>query len=484
MATVATTRPLFFAGKPVLTDQLMQVANPATDEIIAEVADAGPAEVTAAVEHAAEAFGRWRETTAAERGRLLVDAAGELAASADEIARTITLENGKPVAEARTEVDFAIGYLRWFAEEGRRAAGEVIPSPDPRRRWFTTLEPIGVVGAITPWNFPAAMVARKLAPALAAGCTVVLKPAPETPLTALLIAEGLGRAGLPSGVLSVVPSTRAREVADVFYRHPGVRKLSFTGSTEVGREILRGGADGIKPAGLELGGNAPAIVFQDADLDLAVREVIGVKLLRAGGQSCICANRIYVHEAIYDEFRDRFLAAAADVRVGDGFAPDAQVGPLINATAVRRVAGLVAQAKSGGALVHTGEAPDGPGNWQPVTVIEGAREDMAIAGEELFAPIAPLYRFVDVDEVVERANATPQGLAAYVFTRSLSRALRVGEALEAGFVGVNDARGYVHEVPFGGVKHSGIGREGGAQGLCEYLHIKTWAIGLDDHEGS
>jgi succinate-semialdehyde dehydrogenase/glutarate-semialdehyde dehydrogenase len=269
-------------------------------------------------------------------------------------------------------------------------------------------------------------------------------------------------------------------VAGVFYEHPAVRKLSFTGSTAVGRSLMRGVADEIKGLGLELGGNAPAIVFDDADLDLAVEQVLAIKLLRVGGQSCICANRIYVQDGIYDRFRDRFLSAAARIEVAGGFTAGAQVGPLITEAARERVAGLLAEAEARGARLHRGPAPDGPGYWLPVTVVDGAREEMELAQQEIFGPVAPLYRFADEAEVIERANATPYGLAAYVFTEGLSRALRVGEALEAGFVGINDAQGYVHEVPFGGVKQSGLGREGGTDGLREYLETKTWAIRVSD----
>jgi succinate-semialdehyde dehydrogenase/glutarate-semialdehyde dehydrogenase len=472
--------PLHLAGEPVASEQSFSVLNPATAEPAAEVGDARAEEIATAIDRAAQALPEWKRTPAADRARILLDAADRLEARGEELARLITLENGKPLPESRHEVGFATGFLRWFAEEGRRANGAVVPSPDPSRRFMTTLEPVGVVGAITPWNFPATMVTRKIAPALAAGCAVVLKPASETPLTALAFADDLREAGLPPGLLSVVPSTRSSDVGQAFCESAAVRKISFTGSTEVGRELMRGAAEHLKQVGLELGGNAPAIVFDDADLELAVEHVVAVKLLRVGGQSCICANRIFVQDGIYDDFRERLVAAAGGVVVADGLADGAQVGPLINADALDGVRALVAEAEEQGAVVHRGECPDGSGFWHPVTVVEGVSDDMRLAREELFGPVAPLYRFSTEAEAIERANGTPFGLAAYLFTESLSRALRVGEALECGFVGVNDGQGYTQEVPFGGWKQSGLGREGGADGLREYLETKTWAIRVTD----
>ena len=476
MASDGQARAIPLGAEATPSRRSLSVLNPATEEVAARVADAGPREARIAVERAVSAFESWRRVPPVHRSRLLLAGAERLESEADELARTVTLENGKPLAEALSEVNFAVGYLRWFAEEGRRAYGQSVPSPDPARRLLTTLEPVGVVGAITPWNFPATMVTRKIAPALAAGCTVVLKPAEETPLTALAIARALSDAGLPEGVLTVLPSSRPAEIARVFYEHPAVRRLSFTGSTDVGREVMKGAAATLKGVGLELGGNAPAIVFDDADLELAVDEIVTVKFRRVGGQSCIAANRIYVHEAVYAEFLEMLLEAVGDLRIGDGLHGDTDLGPLINDAGVRKVRRLVADAEARGGVTFRGEAPDGRGYWHPATVVDGASEEMLLAREEIFGPVAPLYRFSDEEEAVIRANDTPFGLAAYLFTRDLDRAFRVGEAIEAGFVGVNDGHGYVHEVPFGGYKESGLGREGGSDGLREYMETKTWSM--------
>lgn len=465
-------------GEEVLLPTQYDVINPATEETIASVSDAGYEEAMQALDIAAKSFDLWKNTPPKQRADVLFKAYYKMQEELSSIAEIITMENGKPLEEAKQEVQFSAEYLRWFAEEARRSFGETVPSPTSGRRFFTTLEPIGVVGAITPWNFPANMITRKCAPALAAGCPVVLKPAPDTPLTALRIAKILTDAGLPKGVLSVLPTSRAPDISKAFFDHSATRMISFTGSTAVGKLLMAQAASKVLRVGMELGGNAPVLVFADADIDLAVQQTIAIKLLRVGGESCICANRIYIQDSIYEEFRERMWKKMQTLKMGPGTETGMQLGPLITAQAKRKIQGLLEDAKSQGAEVFQLPMTQKKGFFMPITLVEAIPEKARIANEEIFGPVVPLYRFSSEAEAIARANAVPYGLAAYLFTRDLSRAYRVGEALEAGLVGVNDCGGYVHEVPMGGYKQSGVGREGGREGLMEYLETKSWNIGI------
>jgi len=469
--------PIFLGGEEISLPQHYEIVNPATEAPCASVCDAGYAEAMQALDLAQKSFPIWKEFAPAKRADVLWKAYEIMRKEAPLIAKTITMENGKPLAEAEQEALFASEYLRWFTEEARRAYGITLPSPAKGRRFFTTVEPIGVVGAIVPWNFPANMITRKCAPALAAGCTIVLKPAPDTPLTALLIARILSEAGLPKGVLSVLPSSRAPEISKAFHDHPAVRMISFTGSTGVGKLLIQQAADKVRRVAMELGGNAPAIVFDDADLEKAVKEILAIKFLRVGGESCICANRIYVQKGIYDRFRARFWQEMEKLKMGPGTEKGVQIGPVINAKARQKIEELIADAKKHGAKIS--QIPHGQkkGFFVPLTLIEEVTEKARLANEEIFGPLAPLYRFSTEEEVIERANAVPYGLSSYLFTENIARAFRVGEAIQAGFVGINDCKSYVHEIPMGGVKQSGIGREGGEEGMREYLEIKSWNFG-------
>ncbi len=459
------------------------VIDPATGDPVAKVPDGGRAEMRRAIDAASEAFPRWAALPALERGRILLRLRDLMVEHQDELARLITQENGKPFAEAKREVAFATAYFAWFAEEARRTYGEIVPSPTPSKRLWVLRQPIGVVAAITPWNFPATMVTRKIAPALAAGCTVVLKPASATPLTALMIGKLFVDAGGPAGVLNIVVGRRSTELGGAVVEHPAVRKIAFTGSTDVGKRLMAGAAQSLKRVSFELGGNAPFIVFDDADLDAATDGAITIKFLRVGGQSCICANRLYIHETIADRFLSMFIDRVRALRVAPGFEDNAQIGPLINEDTLTRVSTLVDEAVAQGAKVAVGgrrltDGVRGRGIFYAPTVLTTVHEEMGVAQEEIFGPIAPVFTFRTDDEVIARANHTAFGLAAYCFTRDLRRAIRVAEALEYGMIGINDATGYTHEIPFGGMKESGLGREGGREGLEEYLETKAVSIGL------
>jgi len=461
----------------------MRVTNPATGELLAELPDAGRDDVWRAVDVAAKAFRSWAAQPAMERGKILRRVYELMTEQRDDLARLVTLENGKPFEEARREVAFATGYFSWFAEEARRVYGEIVPPPIPGKRLWVLKQPIGVVAAITPWNFPATMVTRKIAPALAAGCPVVLKPASATPLTALALARICEEAGLPAGVFNVVTGKRSGEIGQVFLDHPAVRKIGFTGSTEIGKRIMAGASAQLKRVSFELGGNAPFIVFDDADLNAAADGAVGIKFLRVAGQSCICANRIYVQESVADRFIPAFIERVKALKVAPGFEPGAQIGPLINDEILSKVDGLVKTAVADGAAVAAGgrRLTDGPlaaGLFYAPTVLMNVREEMEVARDEIFGPVAPVLIFRDEAEVIERSNATTFGLAAYFYTRDLRRAIRVAEALEYGMVGVNDSTGYTHEIPFGGFKESGLGREGGHQGIEEYMEVKSISIGM------
>jgi len=461
----------------------MTVRNPATGEGVAEIPDGGADDARRAVDAAAEAFPHWAALPALERGRVLLRLRDLMTERRDDMARLITQENGKPFEEAKREVTFATAYFGWFAEEARRVYGEIVPPPVPTKRLWVLRQPIGVVAAITPWNFPATMVTRKIAPALAAGCAVVLKPAGATPLTALMIARLFAEAGGPPGVFNVIAGRRSAEIGQAFLDHPAVRKIAFTGSTEVGKRLMAGAAASLKRVSFELGGNAPFIVFDDADLDAAADGAVAIKFLRVAGQSCICANRIYVQESIADRFIPAFTERVRALRVAPGFEPEAQIGPLINDEILGKVSGLVEEAVAQGARVAAGgrrltEGALERGLFYAPTVLTAVREEMAVAREEIFGPVAPVMTFSTDDEVVARSNNTTFGLSAYFYTRDVRRAIRVAEALEYGMVGVNDPTGYTHEIPFGGMKESGLGREGGRQGIEEYLEVKSVSLSL------
>ena len=460
----------------------ISVRNPADRGEVARVADCGSTEAHAAIDAAAAAFPEWRALTALERARPLRRLAELMARDAERLADLCSQESGKPLAEARTEVAYAASFLEWFAEEGRRIYGETIPASDPAKRLMVLKRPCGVAAAITPWNFPLAMVTRKMGPALAAGCTQVVKPAEQTPLSALAIAQLSVEAGLPAGVLNVVPGSDAAAIAAVFFGRPEVRHVSFTGSTEVGKLLIRQSADRVVRVSLELGGHAPFIVFDDADVDAAVLGAVASKF-RNAGQTCVCANRFLVQRGIHDAFVERFAAAAAELKVGDGRAPGTQIGPLIDDAGLAKAEAHVADAMAHGARAATGgrrARVDGCADrfLQP-TVLVGVTPAMRCFREETFGPVAPVCAFDREEDAVRMANDTPYGLAAYVWTRDGARVIRVSEALEYGIVGVNDALPAVAQAPFGGVRQSGLGREGGRQGIEEYLDLRfvSWRIG-------
>ncbi len=450
------------------------VTNPANGAELARVADMGGAETLRAIAAAERALPAWRARTAKDRAAILRRWFDLIVANADDLAALMTAEQGKPLSESRGEVVYGASFIEWFAEEGKRAYGEVIPTYAPDRRVLTLRQPIGVCAAITPWNFPIAMITRKVAPAFAAGCTVIAKPAEATPLSALALAELATRAGFPAGVFNVVTADAARapEVGRTLCDSPVVRKVSFTGSTEVGRILLRQSADTVKKLSLELGGNAPFIVFDDADLDAAVEGAIASKY-RNAGQTCVCANRLYVQEGVYEEFARRLAAKVAQFKVGPGMEPGVTIGPLIEPAAITKVEEHVADALSQGARVLTGGKRHALGGlfFEP-TILADVTQSMRVAREETFGPVAPLFRFQTEEEVIAMANATEYGLAAYFFSRDLGRVFRVAEALESGMVCANSGLLSTEIAPFGGVKQSGLGREGSRHGLDEYLEIK------------
>ena len=456
----------------------LEVADPATDRAFASVPDGGAADARAAVDAAHAALATWRSVPAKERSQILKRWNDLMLAHQDDLGRLVSREQGKPLAEGRGEVAYAASYVEWFAEEATRANGDVIPAPVPGRRMFALKEPVGVVAAITPWNFPAAMIARKIAPALAAGCTVVAKPAEDTPLTSLALVRLAEEAGVPRGVLNIVTASRERtpEVVDVWLADARVRKISFTGSTPVGKHLARRSADTLKKLSLELGGNAPFIVFDDADIDAAVEGLMVAKF-RNGGQTCVCPNRVFVHDTVHDEFVEKLAARVGALKVGPATQPDAQIGPMINARAVEKIERHVRDAVAKGARVVVGgerlrsASCDGPNYFAP-TVLAGADASMECSCEETFGPVVPITRFDDEADVVAAANDTPFGLAAYFYSNDVRRIWRVADALESGIVGVNEGALAAEAAPFGGVKESGYGREGSVHGLDDYLHIK------------
>jgi succinate-semialdehyde dehydrogenase/glutarate-semialdehyde dehydrogenase len=452
------------------------VVNPADGRGFTQVPDSGAADARAALEAAHAAFPAWRAVPARERAQLLKRWHAAVLQHQEDLGRLVSREQGKPYAEGRGEVLYAASYVEWFAEEATRTYGDLIPAPVHGRRLMAVKEPVGVVAAITPWNFPAAMIARKIAPALAVGCTVVCKPAEDTPLTSLALVRLAEEAGLPHGVLNIVTASRQRtpEVVDVWLADARVRKITFTGSTPVGKHLAQQSAPTLKKLSLELGGNAPFIVFDDADLDAAVSGLMASKF-RNGGQTCVCPNRVYVHERVHETFVEKLAARVAVLKVGPATEADAQIGPMINARAVAKIEEHIADAVAHGARVVTGgrrvRRDDGP-NYVAPTVLAGATPAMRLAQEETFGPVVPVFRFHDEAGVVALANDTPYGLAAYFYSRDVARIWRVADALEAGVIGINEGAVAAEAAPFGGVKESGYGREGSRYGLDDYLHVK------------
>ncbi|HEY1151109.1 MAG TPA: NAD-dependent succinate-semialdehyde dehydrogenase [Pseudoduganella sp.] len=466
--------------QPALDGTSYDVTNPADNSFIAHVPNSSGDDARAAVNAAAAAFPAWRARSAKERAQLIKRWHAAILANAEDLALVISSEQGQPLAEARGEVSYGASYVEWFAEEAVRAYGDLIPEPVRGRKMLVLKEPVGVVAAITPWNFPLAMIARKIAPALAAGCTVVAKPAEDTPLTALMLARLAEQAGLPPGVLNMITASREHTpaVAEAWQADGRVRKITFTGSTAVGKLLARGAADTLKKLSLELGGNAPFIVFDDADIDAAVNGLMAAKF-RNGGQTCVSPNRVYVHETVYESFAGKLAARVGALKVGPATEEDSQIGPTINQRAVEKITAHVADALSkGGVLLCGGERLRNLGtNYYAPTVIGDASHDMQLAHEETFGPVVPLFRFRDEEEVAAMANDTPFGLAAYFYSQNITRVWRMAERLETGIVGINEGALAAEAAPFGGVKESGYGREGSRYGLEDYMHTKYLCMG-------
>ena len=479
-ASVLRDRDLFreacyINGQWMTSNATTPVDDPATGETIGRVPRFGRAETRQAIEAAAAALLDWRARTGKERAASLRKWFDLVVANHEDLARLITLEQGKPLAESRGEIAYGAAFIEWFAEEAKRAYGDMIPSHARDKRLAVIKQPIGVVGSITPWNFPNAMITRKVSPALAAGCTIVLKPAPETPFSALALAVLAERAGLPKGVFNVITGVDT-EIGGELTSNPTVRKISFTGSTEVGRLLMGQCAATIKKVSLELGGNAPFIVFDDADLDAAVEGAVASKF-RNAGQTCVCANRILVQSSIYDEFSRRLVTAVKTLKLGSGFDEGVTIGPMINEAAIDKVETHIQDAVSKGATIASGGTRAGGSRFFTPTVLTGVTTAMAVASEETFGPVAPLFTFKTEDEAIALANATEYGLAAYFFGRDIGRVWRVAEALEYGMVGVNTGMISTELAPFGGVKESGIGREGSKYGIEDYLEVKYVCMG-------
>ncbi|ANZ04607.1 MULTISPECIES: NADP-dependent succinate-semialdehyde dehydrogenase [Raoultella] len=463
--------------RDALSSDVITVTNPANGEVLGSVPKMGAEETRDAIQAAHRALPAWRQLTAKERAAILRRWFDLMMANQDDLARLMTLEQGKPLAEAKGEIGYAASFIEWFSEEGKRIYGDTIPGHQADKRLIVIKQPIGVTAAITPWNFPAAMITRKAGPALAAGCTMVLKPASQTPFSALALAELARRAGIPDGVFNVVTGS-ASAVGNELTGNPLVRKLSFTGSTEIGRQLMAQCAQDIKKVSLELGGNAPFIVFDDADLDKAVEGAMASKF-RNAGQTCVCANRLYVQDGVYARFAEKLQQAVEQLHLGDGLQAGVTTGPLIDEKAIAKVQEHIADAVGKGARVITGGKVDAlGGNFFQPTILVDVPDGAKVAKEETFGPLAPLFRFTDEADVIRQANDTEFGLAAYFYARDLSRVFRVGEALEYGIVGINTGLISNEVAPFGGVKASGLGREGSKYGIEDYLEIKYMCIGL------
>ena len=462
-------------GRWLRGNRRFDVTDPATGAKLADVADLGLDETQAAIEAAARALPAWRATPAKERAAILMAWFRLMIENADDLARIMTAEQGKPLAEARGEVIYGASFLEWFAEEGKRVYGETIPTTSADKRFLVIKQAMGVCAAITPWNFPNAMITRKVGPAIAAGCPVIVKPAGQTPLSALAVAELGQRAGVPPGVLAVITAARSAAIGKLLCESETVRHLSFTGSTEVGRILAAQCAPTIKKLSLELGGNAPFIVFDDADLDSAVDGAL-ISKYRNAGQTCVCANRLYVQDGVYDAFVDKLAAKARGIKVGNGFEAGVTRGPMIDDAAVAKIECHIADALGKGARLLAGGKKFGARFFEP-TVLADATSDMLCAREETFGPVAPVFRFKTEDEAVALANDTEFGLAAYFYSRDIGRIFRVAEGLESGMVGINTGLISTAEVPFGGVKQSGLGREGSRHGIEDYVEIKYLCLG-------
>ena len=457
------------------SDDAIAVVNPATNEVIGYVPSLQPAQIEGLIEQSKQAQKLWQDRTASERSAILKRWYDLVIENSDDLARIMTLEQGKPVAEAKGEIIYGASFIQWFAEEAKRTYGDTIPTPAGSKRLMTIKQPIGIAAAITPWNFPTAMITRKAAPALAAGCSFIVKPANQTPLSAYAIAELAYQAGLPKELLVVVNNHSSVAIGDLFCQHPDIQKLSFTGSTGVGSQLIKQCADTIKRTSMELGGNAPFIVFDDADIDEAVKGAIASKF-RNAGQTCVCANRFYVQDAVYDQFVEKFKVAVAELKVGNGIEPGVTIGPLIDSKAKAQVMGYIETAVSQGANVAFG-GDDLGGLYVQPTILTDVTQDMDIVQTELFGPVAPIIRFSNDEELVTLANDTIYGLASYFYTNTLTRAFSIAEKLEYGMVGVNEGIISNEVAPFGGVKQSGFGREGAKQGIDEYLNIKYICLG-------
>jgi succinate-semialdehyde dehydrogenase / glutarate-semialdehyde dehydrogenase len=472
------THPVYLNGEFVTTEESIPIVNPANGEAFARMSRISREKVREAISVAHEAFGRWRQTTAKERGEWLLKCAAELENRREEMARVITRENGKPLAQSLAEVNMSLDHLRWFAEEARRAYGRLIPHWTEGKRNLVVKSPMGVAGAISPWNFPLVLAVRKVAPALAAGCAVLLKPASQTPLCSVLLAECFHAAGFPKGVFQLVQGV-ASEIGAEFLQNPLCRKISFTGSTAVGQQLIEGAAERVKPLALELGGHAPALVFADANLERALDGVMMAKF-RNSGQSCIAANRVYVERSIYPDFLEAFAARVKAQKVGDGFDPEAVIGPLIDQAAVAKATAHIEDAiRRGARLLCGGKPMSERAGWffQP-TVLADVPDDSLCCCEETFAPVAPVSPFDSEAEAIQRANHSDFGLSAYAFTQDLGRAIRLMETLEAGMIGINDGVPTATQAPFGGVKMSGWGRELGLEGIDAFLETKHVSIGI------
>ena len=464
------------AWVPADSGKTIEVTDPATGAVIGAVPNCGKAETARAIAAAEAAFPAWRKKTAAERATILGKLAQLIRDNVEALGTLLTMEQGKPLAEAKGEVGGSAAYVQWFAEEARRAYGDIIPSPWGDRRILVTKEPVGVVAAITPWNFPSSMIARKLGAALAAGCTIVIKPASQTPFSALAWGVLCEKAGVPAGVVNIITG-KASEIGGELTSNPAVRKISFTGSTEIGKQLVAQGAATMKRMSMELGGNAPFIVFDDADLDRAVEGAMVAKY-RNAGQTCVCTNRFYVQAGVFDAFAEKFANVVKAMKVGNGLEAGVTVGPLIDMKAVEKVEEHIADALAkGGSVIAGGKRHALGGSYFEPTLVKGATQAMKVASEETFGPLAPIFKFDTEEEAVAMANATEYGLASYFYTRDLGRAFRVSEALKYGMVGVNEGLITTEVAPFGGVKESGMGKEGSKYGLDDYMSIKYVCLG-------